>query len=115
LVEFQLILSDPSTGKSMKIELKEGKARAFLGLKIGDEIDGSIIGVEGRIRITGGTDQSGFPLRADIPGGVKKRILSGKSVGIKEVERGERVRRLIRGNTITEDTYQINAVLIRPG
>jgi len=38
----------------------------------------------------------------------KKCVLMTKGVGLNEAEKGERVRKLIRGNTISEEIYQIN-------
>ena len=38
----------------------------------------------------------------------RKYVLMTKGVGLNEAEKGERVRKLIRGNTISEEIYQIN-------
>lgn len=112
MANFKIVLSDPKTGKSTVYEVKDQQAAPFLGLKINDVIDGSVLGVNGKIKITGGSDRAGFPMRADVPGGVKKYALLTKGVGLKKVRPGERCRKLVRGNTITEDIYQINAVLL---
>ncbi|MEM3584733.1 MAG: 30S ribosomal protein S6e [Nitrososphaerales archaeon] len=110
---FKLIVSDKETGKSSVYEIKDPQAKALIGLKIGDEIDASVFGIKGRIKITGGSDRSGFPMRSDIMGGVKKYVLLSKGVGFKPKNKGERRRKLVRGNTITEDIYQINAVIVK--
>ncbi|MEM3403911.1 MAG: 30S ribosomal protein S6e [Nitrososphaeria archaeon] len=112
MANYKVVLSDPTTGKSTVYEVKDRQASAFLGLKINDTISGSVLGVNGDIKIVGGSDKAGFPMRPDIPGGVKKYALLTKGVGLKKVRKGERRRKLVRGNTITEDIYQINAVLI---
>jgi len=96
-------------GKAKSIEIKDPKL--FLGLKIGDVIDGKLIGLEGKIRITGGSDKSGFPMRPDVHGGGKKYLLLTKGIGFRAKEKGERRKKMVRGNTITEEIYQINAVL----
>ncbi|MEM3437800.1 MAG: 30S ribosomal protein S6e [Nitrososphaerales archaeon] len=113
LPTFKLIVSDKETGKSSVYEIKDPQAKALIGLKIGDEIDASVFGIKGRIKITGGSDRSGFPMRSDIMGGVKKYVLLSKGVGFKPKNKGERRRKLVRGNTITEDIYQINAVIVK--
>lgn len=113
LPTFKLIVSDRETGKSSVYELTDPQSRALIGLKIGDEIDASVFGIKGRIRITGGSDRAGFPMRSDVMGGVKKYVLLSKGVGFKPKNKGERRRKLIRGNTITEDIYQINAVIVK--
>lgn len=108
-----MIVSDKETGKSSVYELKDPQARALVGLKIGDEIDASVLGIQGKIKITGGSDRAGFPMRSDVMGGVKKYVLLSKGVGFKPKNKGERKRKLVRGNTITEDIYQINAVIVK--
>ncbi|MEM2873325.1 MAG: 30S ribosomal protein S6e [Nitrososphaerales archaeon] len=110
---FKLIVSDKETGKSSVYELKDPQSRALVGLKIGDEIDASVLGIKGRIKITGGSDRAGFPMRSDVMGGVKRYVLLTKGVGFKPKNKGERRRKLVRGNIITEDIYQVNAVLVK--
>ncbi len=110
---FKLIVSDEETGKSSVHELKDAQARVLVGLKIGDEIDASSLEIKGKIRITGGSDRAGFPIRGDVMGGVKKYVLLTKGVGFRPKRKGERRRKLVRGNTITEDIYQINAVMVK--
>lgn len=113
LATFKLIVSDEETGKSNVYELKDPQSRALVGLKIGDEIDASVLGIKGKIKITGGSDRAGFPMRSDVMGGVKKYVLLTKGVGFKPKNKGERRRKLVRGNIITEDIYQVNAVLVK--
>lgn len=113
LPTFKLIVSDEETGKSSVYELKDPQSRALVGLKIGDEIDASVLGIKGKIKITGGSDRAGFPMRSDVMGGVKRYVLLSKGVGFKPKSKGERRRKLVRGNTITEDIYQVNAVLVK--
>jgi small subunit ribosomal protein S6e len=92
-----------------QIRINDERTQALLGLKIGDEIDGSIIGLKGvKLVITGGSDVSGFPMRPDIPGPVKKRALLSGPPGFHPREKGERRRKMVRGNTIAPDTVQIN-------
>ena len=110
--EFQLVLSDPKTRRAVKLEIKDPQSQALLGLKIGDVIDGSLIGVKGKIKITGGSDRSGIPMRPDVHGGVKKYVLLSGPPGFRPKRKGERRRKLVRGNVITPDIYQVNAVLI---
>jgi small subunit ribosomal protein S6e len=110
LATFKLTISDKK-GKSTTRELKEKDANPLLGLQIGNELDAAIIGQSGKIRITGGSDKSGVPMREDIHGGVRKYVMLSKGVGLRDAEKGQRFRKTIRGNTITEDVYQINCSL----
>ena len=110
MATFKLTISDKK-GKSITRELKDKDANPLLGLQIGIEIDAAIVGQPGKMRITGGSDKSGVPLRADIHGGARKYIMLSKGVGLQDAEKGQRFRKLIRGNMITEEIYQINGVL----
>ena len=107
MANFKLTISDKK-GKSQTKELKDNEANALLGLQIGQETDGAIVGLGGKLKITGGSDKSGVPMRADIHGGSRKYVLLSKGVGLQDAIKGERVRKLTRGNTISEETYQIN-------
>ena len=97
--------------RAWQITLDEAKSRKFIGLRIKDEVDASIIGFKGKLVITGGSDNSGFPMRPDIPGGAKKRVLLSQPPGFRPKRKGERRRKTVRGNMITEDIVQINTVL----
>ncbi len=97
--------------KAWQITLDDEKSRKLIGLRIKDEIDASIIGLKGKLVITGGSDNSGFPMRPDIPGGAKKRVLLSQPPGFRPKRKGERRRKTVRGNMITEDIVQVNTVL----
>jgi small subunit ribosomal protein S6e len=109
LAQFKLVVSD-TKGRSIAQELKDRAAQPLVGINIGSIIDASIIGVAGgKLKITGGSDRSGTPMRADVHGGVKKYVLLSTGVG----NRSEaRVRKLVRGNMVTEEIYQLNCMLI---
>jgi len=47
-------------------------------------------------------------MRSDIHGAARKRVLLSKGVGLQDAETGQRVRKLMRGNTISEEIYQLN-------
>ena len=111
MAEFKLIVSDPKSGKSDAYALKDQQAQMFIGLRIGETVDASVVGAKGKVKITGGSDRSGFPMRRDVSGGVKKYVLLSRGVGFRG-EKGEKKRKLIRGNMITEEIGQINAVLV---
>ena len=109
LAQFKLTISDKS-GKTIAQELKDRTAQPLLGTKVGSIIDSSIVGVAGgKLKITGGSDKSGTPMRADVHGGVKKYVLLSTGVGNRSESR---VRKLVRGNMVTEEIYQLNALLV---
>lgn len=107
LANFKLTISDKK-GKSLSKELKDREANSLIGLHIGNELDAAVVGLAGKIKITGGSDKSGMPMRSDIYGSARKPVLLSKGVGLQNIEKGQRRRRLIRGNTISEEIYQIN-------
>ncbi|ABN69931.1 SSU ribosomal protein S6E [Staphylothermus marinus F1] len=98
--------------RAWQIRINDDRTKLLIGLKIGDEFDGSIVGLKNvKLKIRGGSDNSGFPMRPDVMGGVKKRVLLSGPPGFHPREKGERRRKMIRGNTITEDIVQINTVI----
>ena len=107
LANFKLTISDIK-GKSVSKELKESDANPLLGLQLGNETDAAIVGLNGKLKLTGGSDKSGVPMRNDIHGAARKYVLLSKGVGLKDAETGQRVRKLMRGNTVSEEIYQVN-------
>lgn len=109
MAQFKLIISDRK-GRTIAQELKDRTAQPLLGTKVGSIIDSSIVGIAGgKLKITGGSDRSGTPMRPDVHGGVKKYVLLSTGVG----NRSEaRVRKLVRGNMVTEEIYQLNTMLV---
>ena len=107
MTNFKLTISDVK-GKSITKELKDSDANPLLGLQLGNETDASIVGLTGKLKLTGGSDKSGVPMRNDIHGAARKYVLLSKGVGLQNAEIGQRVRKLMRGNTISEEIYQIN-------
>ncbi|HET7818834.1 MAG TPA: S6e family ribosomal protein, partial [Bacteroidia bacterium] len=88
-------------------------AQPLLGSKLGDTLESSILGFkEGKIKLTGGSDKSGTPMRSDLHGATKKYVLMTRGVGMRNLAPGERKRKLVRGNMITEEIYQLNCRLI---
>lgn len=106
----------PGKGLSKLIEIDEKKFR-FEGMKIGEIIRGGLIGFPNyELQIMGGSDSSGFPMRKDVHGPVKKRILvSKRSSGYKPRRAGEKRRRTVRGNEVTSDMTLINLKVTKYG
>ena len=107
MANFKLTISDKK-GKSLTKELKENDANPFVGLNIGNEIDAALVGLAGKMKITGGSDKSGVPMRNDVHGAARKKVLLSRGVGLQDAEYGQRKRKLMRGNTISEEIYQVN-------
>lgn len=110
---FKLVISDP---KSRKAYQKEVEVDSFLGKKLGDKVPGDLVGLSGyELEITGGSDKDGFPMRKDVEGPAKKKILITPGVGFKSKVKGIRKRRSVRGNTISKAISQINTKVIKAG
>jgi small subunit ribosomal protein S6e len=139
--EFVAVVNDTdptSGGKSYSLKISGNNHAQLLGKKIGDTVDGIFVG-EGeqtlsgyKLQITGGSDKTGTPLRRDLEGGSRQAVLVTRSVGFKghnlvfktkggEKKRfrykpdGLRKRRYFRGNTVNQDTRQINLKVIDSG
>jgi small subunit ribosomal protein S6e len=112
---FKIVVSEPKVKRAWQIEKD---VPSLIGKKIGDKVDGSLIGLAGfTLQITGGSDKDGFPMRSDLDGVVRKKALLTKGVGfrgtkkirkVKYKVRGMRKRKYIRGNTISDSIVQIN-------
>ena len=114
MVEFKLVISDGA--KSYAVAAQESQAAGFLGKRIGESVDGELLGFGGyTIKVTGGTDRNGFPMRPELTGARQQKILTGESVGFHPERQGVRDRRTFRGNTISEDTVQINLTVTSKG
>lgn len=116
MVEFKLVIGDPKSGKCFQKIVKDADAKPFLGKVIGEKIKGDSFGLTGyEFEITGGSDYCGFPMRRDVLGPARKKILAVKGVGIRNVKKGERIRKSVAGNTIHPKTSQINLKIITHG
>lgn len=110
MATFKVVISDAKTGKSEVMEAKDSQAQIFMGRKIGDVIDLSVIGQNYKVKLTGGSDRAGFPMRGDVMGSGKRHVLMTEGVGFRHPAEGEKRRKLVRGGTVTEEVYQLNAV-----
>jgi small subunit ribosomal protein S6e len=65
-----------------------------------------------KLLLTGGNDKDGIPMRPDVHGGVKARIVLSGGVGYKPKKKGERKRVVVRGNTVSADTTFLNFKIV---
>ena len=115
MADFKLTIADPKTGKCVQREFKD-ESNALLGKKISDKIEGDSINLEGyELELTGGSDNCGFPMRKDVPGTSRKRILAIEGVGLKKKARGIKQRKTVCGNTVYENIVQINLKIVKQG
>ncbi|MEZ0393936.1 MAG: 30S ribosomal protein S6e [Desulfurococcaceae archaeon] len=95
--------------------LKGEAAPSIVGLKIGDVIGGELVGLKGvKLRITGGSDISGFPMLPSVAGMVKKAVILSGPPGFWPKKGGERRKKMVRGNVVPPDVAQVNVVIEVP-
>lgn len=112
----KIVISDAKTGKSYGLELPKDKESSFIGKKIGDKVEGGAVGAEGyELAITGGSDMSGFPMRSDVSGPRRAKVVLTSGTGYRRSEHGRREARIVRGNIISDQIVQINAKVVSAG
>jgi small subunit ribosomal protein S6e len=109
MAKFKIIVSDPQAGTSKIVELEEARAAPFIGKRIGESVDGAVVDLPAhKLRITGGSDRDGVPMRPNVHGGVRRNVVLSGGVGFNPHRKGERRRKAVRGNIITDEIVQIN-------
>ena len=115
MVQFVLTISGKD-GKSYKKELDENSSAIFLNKKIGEIVKGDSFGLKGyELKITGGSDSGGFPIRRDVTGLGRKKPLVVSGVGAKPKDRGVKQKKTVHSNLISEDIKQINLKVEKSG
>jgi small subunit ribosomal protein S6e len=113
MAKFKVIVSDPQTGTSKVVELEEARAAPFIGRKVGEIIDGSIVDLPAhKVQIMGGSDRDGVPIRGNVHGGVRRNVVLSGGAGFTPKKKGERKRKAVRGSTITDEIVQINMKIV---
>ncbi len=115
-MEFKLAIGDPASKRTYKAELKGSDAEKLAGKKIGESFKGELLGLGGyELQITGGSDNAGFPMRRDVTGPTRRKIILSSGVGFNSKRNGLRRRKSIRGNTISVDIVQVNCKVVKAG
>lgn len=110
-----LKLNISDKGKSWKLEVSD---EALSGKMIGDKLAGKELKpeLEGyEFEISGGSDSSGFPLSKDVEGLGLKKVLLKRGWSMRTSGEGLRLRKTVRGKTISETTALINLKVIKAG
>ena len=115
-MDFRVVVSDPKSGKAYQVELKDPSASKFLGKHIGDKVEGDVLGLPGySVQVTGGSDREGFPMRSDLPGTKRRRILISSGTGYHPIAKGRKKRMSLHGRDISADIGQINVKVVEAG
>ena len=116
MATFKVVVSDPETGTTHQFEVDGQEANRFVGKSLGGTVDGDGIGLPGyTLELTGGSDDTGRPMRADVSGTALKEVLLTGGTGYKPRRDGERRRITVRGAEIADDVVQINAKVTEAG
>ena len=113
MAKFKVIVSDPEDGTSKVIELEEVRATPLIGRRIGETIDGTVVDMPAyKLLIRGGSDTDGVPMRPNVHGGGRRKVILSGGAGFKPERKGERKRKMVRGDIITEEIIQINTKIV---
>lgn len=111
----QLVIGQDD-GTTTSIEVDDDTAQTLHGKQIGDEFDGSVVSLDGyTLAVTGGSDEDGFPMKRQIQGTGRKKVLLSEGTGAQNLEDGERTRKSVRGNTVSEEIVQLNCQVVESG
>lgn len=116
MATFQVVVSDPESGRSFQREVDGQDANRFIGREIGDEVDGGAVGLDGyTVAITGGSDAAGRPMREDVSGSELQDVLLTGGTGFNPTDDGERRRVTVRGKEVSDATAQLNVSITERG
>lgn len=116
MAEFEVVISDPKDGNSYQTKVDGHHANSLIGKKVGDEVDGIFVNLPGyKLKITGGSDIDGFPMKKNIPGPGRRKVLAKGGVGFRGLNKGRKSKKTLRGNTISNEMTQINMKVIEHG
>jgi small subunit ribosomal protein S6e len=113
MAKFKVIVSDPQAGTSKVVELEEARAAPFIGRRLGETLDGSAVDLPAHtVQILGGSDKDGVPMIGNVHGGVRRKVVLSNGTGFSAKKKGERRRKTVRGNIITDEIVQINLKIV---
>ncbi|XP_022901194.1 small ribosomal subunit protein eS6-like [Onthophagus taurus] len=116
----KLNISFPATGAQKLIEVvDEHKIRVFYEKRMGAEVDADSLGDEWKgyvLRITGGNDKQGFPMKQGVLTNARVRLLLSKGHSCYRPRRtGERKRKSVRGCIVDGNLSVLALVVVRKG
>ena len=110
---FKLVIGDKA--KSWKLETED---EVLVGKSIGEKIEGKELSANFsgyEFEITGGSDSAGFPMAKDVEGMGLKRVVLSNGWGMRDNTEGLRLRKTVRGKTISQSISQINMKVLKHG
>jgi small subunit ribosomal protein S6e len=115
-MEIKVNVGDPKTKRTVTLTMSADNAKSLFGKRLGDKFRGELLDKAGyEFEVTGGSDNAGFPMRRDVTGTGRRKILATYSTGQRQTKAGVRVRKTVAGNTISEFTSQLNVKPVKYG
>jgi small subunit ribosomal protein S6e len=116
----KLNIANPATGEQKLIDLEdERRYRIFYDKKMAQEVDVSSLGDEWAgyvLRITGGNDKQGFPMKQGVLLPHRVRLLLADGHSCYRIRRtGERKRKSVRGCIVGPDIAVLSLVVVKQG
>uniref|UniRef100_A0A6M2DL87 40S ribosomal protein S6 n=1 Tax=Xenopsylla cheopis TaxID=163159 RepID=A0A6M2DL87_XENCH len=116
----KLNVSYPATGCQKLFEIvDEHKLRIFYEKRMGAEVEADALGDEWKgyvLRISGGNDKQGFPMKQGVLTNVRVRLLLSKGHSCYRPRRtGERKRKSVRGCIVDSNLSVLALVIVRKG
>lgn len=112
----KIVISDPKTGHAFMREVPKDKEGLFSGKKLGEKVEGGVVGLPSyTLKISGGSDNAGFPMRSDVPGSRRTKAVIHAGAGIRHARKGTKYKRRVTGNAVGSTISQVNASIIEYG
>jgi len=116
----KLNVAFPSTGAQKLIECHdEHRLRIFYEKRMGAEVDADALGDEWKgyvLRITGGNDKQGFPMKQGVLTNIRVRLLLSRGHSCYRPRRtGERKRKSVRGCIVDANLSALSLVVVKKG
>ena len=116
----KLNISNPATGAQKLIDIEDDKKlRPFMDKRISQEVEASCLGDEWKgyiVKITGGNDKQGFPMKQGILTNNRIRLLLAKGHSCyRERRSGERRRKSVKGCIVDSNLSVLSLVVIKKG
>jgi len=116
----KLNVAFPSTGAQKVFEEHdEHKLRIFYEKRMGAEVEVDLLGDDWKgyiLRITGGNDKQGFPMKQGVLANVRVRLLLSKGHSCYRPRRtGERKRKSVRGCIVDANMSVLSLVVVKKG
>jgi len=116
----KLNISNPATGAQKLIDIEDDKKlRPFLDKRISQEVEASCLGNEWKgyvVRISGGNDKQGFPMKQGILTNNRVRLLMARGTSCyRERRSGERRRKSVKGCIVDSNLSVLSLVIVKKG